>query len=127
LIRANPVDGAVLPHRPQINEAGVEVQARAMTREELSMFLRIVRPEWRLLFQFLASTGLRWGEFAALRWQDVELDGSTPHIRVPRALARPKKGEPRFKVPKSKHGLRSVPLDNSLVSTARAASGRAGD
>lgn len=121
LIRANPIDGAVLPHRPRIEHGDPDERARALTREQLAMFLRIVHPDWRPLFRLLASTGLRWGEVAALRWGDLQLDGSQPSVRVRRALARRRKGDAgaSFKVPKSRHGIRSVPLDSALVSELR--------
>jgi integrase len=120
LIRSNPCDGVPLPHRPQIEEADQPERAKALTREQLAMFLRIVPNEWRLLFEVLVATGLRWSELAALRWGDLTLTGSEPHLRVRRALAkRQPKGAPRFKPPKSRHGLRSIPLDVALCRELR--------
>jgi len=109
LIRHNPADGAALPHRERIEEDDEE-QARAMTRAELGMFLRIVTPKHRLFFSLLAVTGLRWSEAIAIRWRDLHLDGGSPHVTVRRAIVRG-----RVKPPKSKYGRRSVPLDSSLV------------
>lgn len=48
----------MLPHRPD-PDADEEPKVRALTREQLAMFLRVVRPEHRLLFEFRAATGLR--------------------------------------------------------------------
>lgn len=120
LIRANPADGLRLPHRPRIEDGEVE-QARALTREQLDAFLRVVHPDHRTMFRLLASTGLRWGELAALRWGDLILDGSEPRVRVRRALGRrrTKGSAPTFKPPKSRHGVRDVPLDAGLVSELR--------
>jgi integrase len=115
LIRSSPCDGAVLPHRPKVNES--EEVTRAITRDQLAMFLRIVHSDWQLLFEFLAGTGMRWGEVAAVRWGDLKLDGSRPNVHVRRALARRRKGQPvTFKPPKSKYGVRRIPLDRKLVS-----------
>lgn len=121
LIRSNACDGVPLPHRPQIEEADTAERAKALTREQLAMFLRIVPADWRLLFQTLAATGVRWSELAALRWKDLSLDGSEPHLRVRRALAKrqPKDEAPRFKPPKSRHGQRSIPLDAALCRELR--------
>lgn len=120
LIRSNPCDGVPLPHRPQIEEADQPETAKAITREQLAMFLRIVPSDWRLLFEVLAATGVRWSELAALRWSDLVLDGSEAHLRVRRALAkRQPQGETRYKPPKSRHGLRSIPLDASLCRKLR--------
>lgn len=121
LIRSNACDDVPLPHRPQIEDVDERERAKAMTRDQLGMFLRVVPAEWRLLFQVLASTGVRWSELAALRWRDLAIDGSDPHLRVRRALAKrqPKGGEPRYKPPKSRHGNRSIPLDSELCRALR--------
>jgi integrase len=121
LIRSNPCDGVPLPHRPRIEDGDEQEKAKAMTRNQLAMFLRVVPAEWRLLFQVLASTGLRWSELAALSWRDLATHGSDPHLRVRRALAKrqPKGEEPRYKPPKSRHGKRSIPLDSELCRALR--------
>lgn len=122
LIRHNPTARAVLPNREKVEEREA---ARALTREELASFLRIVRADHRLMFRFIAATGLRWSELVGLRWLDLRLDGSEPHVRVRRAIVRG-----RLKPPKSKHSRRDVPLDAGIVfelRRRRAESGRAGD
>ena len=80
-IRSNPCDGAPIPHRPQIQD-GEQEKARALTREQLGMFLRIVHPAGELFFRTLAATGLRWSEIRRRSGgRIVQLDGSSPHIR----------------------------------------------
>jgi len=119
LLRSNPVDGVVLPYRPQIKDAEVE-RAKAPTRAQLAAFFLVCPPRWKMLFLVLASSGVRWGELAALRWKDLQLDGSEPHLRVRRALARPEPGKPlTFKVPKSRFGCRDIPLDVNLCRALR--------
>ncbi len=103
LIRHNPADGAVLPVRAQIDEGEPET-ARALTRAQLAVFLDLVPKQHRLMFRLMAASGVRWSEFAALRWNDLQLDGSIPHVRVRRANV---KGT--IKAPKSKHGRRDIP------------------
>lgn len=115
LVRHNAADGAVLPVREQIIEDGPE-HARSLTRAELAVFLDLVPEQHRLMFRFLASTGVRWSEFAALRWGDLQLDGSSPHVGVRRAIVRG-----TIKPPKSKHGRRDIPLDTTFVNEMRAA------
>lgn len=126
LITANPASEAVLPRREE-SQVSEEEDARAMSREELEMFLRVVHPERRLLFRFLAATGVRWGEAAALRWSDLTLDGSEPCVSVKRALGRHRKADeaPVFKAPKSRYGRRTIPLPHSLVPELRRARGDA--
>ena len=48
LIRHNPLDGAVLPRRPRIEEDD-EDQARAFTREQLDAVLRVVHRDLSLI------------------------------------------------------------------------------
>ena len=90
-------------------------EARALTQEQLTAFLLVVDPRWRLCFELLAATGLRLSEVIALRWRDLVLDGSRPAVRVRRACVRG-----RFGPPKSRHGRRDVPLAFELVRGLRA-------
>ena len=114
LIRHNPARDVALPHRPEVEDEDEHV--RVFTRDQLAAFLATVHPRHRVMFRLLAVTGLRWSELAALRWRDLKLDGSEPHVRVRRALVRGK-----LHPPKSRHGRRNVPLDASLVSELRQA------
>lgn len=115
LTRSNPCDGVPLPNRPQIGDSEQSEKVKALTREQLAMFLRIVSKDWRLFFRFLAATGLRWSEVAALRWSDLTLEGSEMSVRVRRAYVKGK-----FKPPKSRYGIRTIPLDASLCRELRA-------
>ncbi len=115
VIRTNPTLGVALPARDEQREidAGTdedEHQVKALSTEELAAFLMVCPERWGTFFRLLAATGLRVSEAFALRWRDLELDGSGPHIRVRRAYVRG-----RFGPPKSKYGKRSVPIDPSLV------------
>jgi integrase len=53
-------------------------------------------------------------EAIALQWRHLELDGSSPHVKVRRALV---KG--RVQPPKSRYGRRDVPLAHPLVAALR--------
>jgi integrase len=88
---------------------------RALSREQLRDFLAIVHTRHRLMFRFLAATGLRVSELLALQWRHLQLDGSEPHVKVRRALVRG-----RIEPPKSRYGRREIPLDPSLVDELRA-------
>jgi integrase len=109
LIRSNPARDVDLPHRPTA-ESAEEDEARAMSTAELSTLLGLVPEQWRLFFWFLAATGLRISEAIALQWRHLQLDGSTPHVKVRRAFVKGRMGPP-----KSRHGRRAVPLDHALV------------
>ena len=64
------------------------------------------------------ASGLRRGELLALRWCDVDLDGAM--LKVERSLEETKAGL-RFKVPKTRHGRRTVSLPSSAVELLRTA------
>jgi integrase len=66
-----------------------------------------------------AATGARSGELFALRWSDVTFDGR-PHISIRQSLSRAKgphdaKTTWRFGRPKTKSGLRDIPIDPATV------------
>lgn len=115
LIRSNPAREVRLPRRV-VAEAEEDEQVKAMSREELATFLAITPARSRLLFTFLAATGLRISEAVALEWRHVQLDGDAPHVKVRRAIVKGVEGPP-----KSKHGKRDVPLGAELVDALRAA------
>lgn len=70
--------------------------------------------EWELFFRLLAGTGLRWSEAIALTWGDLTLTGPSLELRVQRAYVRGK-----VKGPKSRHGLRTIPLSKSIARSLR--------
>jgi integrase len=91
---------------------------KAMTREQLAVFLEAARtspraPSRRLapLFLLLARTGLRVGEVRALQWPDLDLQART--LRVERAFS-----EDRLDTPKSGHG-RTVDVSRQLADALR--------
>lgn len=113
LIRSNPTRDADLPTRAVVEDHDEE-QVKALTAEQLEMFLRVVDRQHQLLFRVLASTGLRVSEAIGLQWQQLHLDDSDPHLRVRRAIVEGVVG-----APKSKHARRNVPLSFELVRALR--------
>lgn len=120
LIRYNPTAGAALPNRDAQRAAelgeGDEPDRRALSREQLAAVRTVIPSRHKSLVRLLASTGLRISEALALRWQDLELNGSQPHVKIRRAYV---KG--RYSPPKSKYGRRDVPISPALVSELRRA------
>jgi integrase len=114
LIRSNPAREVDLPHRPGLPGADRE-PPRAMSRGQLATLLALARRRWRLLLWPLAATGLRISEAIALRWSDLQLEGAAPRVNVRRALVRG-----RVEPPKSRYGVRQVPLERSLARALRA-------
>lgn len=114
LIAHNATQGLRVPKRETIDDDDEE-QVRALTREQLATFLELCPERHRLTFRFLAATGVRFSELAAVQWRHLQLDGSSPHVRVRRAYVRG-----RMEPPKTRHGRREVPLSPALVSELRA-------
>lgn len=119
VIRSNPTIGIALPARDEQRaiDAGEDTEdqvVKALTTDELAAFLLVCPERWRTFFRLLAATGLRVSEAFALRWRDLDLDGSRAQVRVRRAYVRG-----RFGPPKSRYGKRAVPIDHSLVTELR--------
>ena len=65
-----------------------------------------ITPQCRALILLAVFTGLRWGELAALRRCDIDLDGQI--VRVMRQLSEMRGNAPAFVAPKSDAGRRAV-------------------
>ena len=63
------------------------------------------------------GTGMRRGELCALRWRDVDLDGSS--LLVERSLEQTRKGGLRFKSAKTARGRRTISLSSAVVAELR--------
>jgi len=89
-------------------------ERRSLNREELTRLLEEIPPDYQALFSLLASTGLRISEAIGLRWCDLDLDASPPHLRVRRAIVKGVVG-----APKSRYGARTIPLTDDLARQLR--------
>ena len=75
----------------RIETNGREVrQRRAFSDEELARLVSI-QSERRIVYLTAVSTGLRRGELAALRWDDIRFDVEKPYIQVRAAISKNKK------------------------------------
>lgn len=115
LIRQSPATDIGLPFRDDEEAEGDEQRRiQPFTREQLRALLLLAPVEHRDFFTLLAATGLRVSEAIALRWEDLVLDGSQPHVRVRRRRTKGNTGPP-----KSKTSKRDVPIEQSLVERLR--------
>ena len=84
------------------------------TEEEIEKFLAGCKPgREHLIFFTLLRSGLRLMELATLRWQDVVLDGSNPHLVVCDRTV----GGFEFRV--KWYAARTVTIDSALVEALR--------
>ena len=114
LIRHNPSQSLALPHREEVEEEDEE-EIKVFSREQLAAVLTMAPQKYRLMFEVLATTGLRISEGIALQRLHFQLDGSTPEVCVRRGIV---KG--RIEPPKTKYGRREVALPVSVVYRLRA-------
>jgi len=105
-IRTNPAAGV----RLALNGTGAQEDkhAKALTEEEFGRLLAQIPEEWRLFFELLAQTGLRIGEAIALHFGDVDFDRRRVQVRH-----RYYRGG--FASPKSRYGIRDVPIGPGLA------------
>lgn len=111
LVDANPAQGVRLPPAGETGEGQDRQRAKALTREELRLFLAALPEDgyWRRFFEFLTVTGLRIGEAVALTWENLEL-GDVAHVKVREQVYRGER-----KRLKSSHSRREVPLSESMA------------
>jgi integrase len=88
-------------------------QARRLTQEEVQRLCAAATPRYRPVVVTLAWTGLLVSEALALRWEDVDFEAKEIRVR----LQLDDNG--RTKKPKTKAGVRSLPLLPVLELTLR--------
>ena len=104
------VGGAiVLPHRRR-GRAYEYDERRFLSRQQLARLLAEIPPQWRPLFELLASTGLRISEAIGLRVMDAGLDIDARCVHVRRAIV-----NGQLTAPKSRHGRRTIPISLELA------------
>jgi integrase len=112
VIAASPCTGVVLPVRTVIVADGddVDEDVKALTRAELAAVLRIAPAKWSVFFHLLAATGLRVSEAMALTENHLVLTGERPVVKVRRAIVLGEGRRLALGPPKSKYGVRDLPL-----------------
>jgi integrase len=107
LLRSNPVAGVRIPAAR--DQEPVEERPKALTRADLAVLLAAVPAEWRLLFEFLAHTGMGISETVGLRWEHLDL-GENPKVQVREQFYKGQR-----KGLKSSNGRRDIPLSPGMA------------
>jgi integrase len=97
----NPATGVELPGKTAVREK------HALSPEQISELLAILREPVRTMFLVGVMTGLRIGEILGLRWKDLDL--ASGQLRVEQACYRGLVG-----TPKTKGSKRTVPMPQTL-------------
>lgn len=87
--------------------AEVEADAPCLTPEQMAAIVEMGQGQFRSFFAFAAGAGPRFGEMAALRAEDVNLDAGIVTIR--RSIVEGVEGTPK------NNKIRHVPIDASVV------------
>lgn len=109
LIPWNPVDAIDKPEHEQ-------EQGKALSAADLLLAEPLIREDLSLSLALYA--GLRRGEICGLQWQDVDLVAGILRIRRQRCRA---SGDLITKTPKSRAGVRDVPIAPELLPLLKAA------
>lgn len=83
------------------------------TREQAALIRKHLTEYYRPLMIFAEETGMRWGEYTALRLCNVDLDGGT--VKVKEVLIDDRGKICRKAAPKTQAGFRTVPLTPAAV------------
>jgi integrase len=134
------VDDDYLPRSPLLRKSGAGRAAATrnqpvrrrevwLTRAQLDRLAEAIEQRYQALVLVAALTGMRWGELAALRWDDPRLDAplhdgavSGPgRLRIARAISDPRRsGRGVEQGPKTEAGIRTIALDQETVDALRA-------
>jgi integrase len=118
LIKHSPVVGVALPHTARIEED--HERARPFPPGVMELVADLVHPKYRLMFELLATTGLRRSELLALEGRHLSLNGDEPKVLV-RQRVRRLTGQGLVIGPlKSKYSRRDVPIPLSVADQLRA-------
>ncbi|WP_254877019.1 site-specific integrase [Verrucosispora sp. NA02020] len=113
LIAVNPAEGVKLPR-----DRTREVKPITISRENFfGKLLPAVPSRHRAIVCTAAGAGLRWGECAGLTWSSVDLDRAS--LRVVQVAEETHGGIVLRPYPKSRAGVRTVPLPGFLVDALR--------
>lgn len=113
----NPCAGIRLPRR------SAHVDMVFLTPQQWgAVDLELITPcdgHYRLLFQTLAGTGMRWGEVTALQVGDLSFHG-TPTVRISRATRRDENGRNYIGPTKTRRSMRTLSLPARLATELEA-------
>jgi integrase len=105
-VQIDPTDGIEMPEKPG-------TPRKPPAPDQITALLDAVPAEDRAVWATFMLTGVRRGELLALRWEDVDLDAGT--FRVERSYT-PGDG---YRPPKSRKGVRTVPVGPTLAGILR--------
>lgn len=113
------MNGIMRPKKQQsIDEE--DFQAPYYNKKQLHEFLSIAKASTQepvyLMFRILSYTGLRKGEFHALRWKDIDIAHQSLSVRQTLAtVGTDNIWQLVFQPPKTRKSIRTISLDNETL------------
>jgi integrase len=102
-----PTDDGLIPRNAAASVKPPQARREEMqplSRDQVRMFLDTVKGDrMEALYVLAVTSGLRQGELLALKWEDVDLEGTNPTLEVRRSLSETR-GRRSFVTPKSGRG-----------------------
>jgi integrase len=112
LIESNPAAGRKLS-RAEAPDSEDDEDIRILTHDEFDVLLDAVTDYWKLLIEFMVTTGLRWGEAAALEPKHVNLADGT--IKIRQAWKYSRTNGYYLGPPKTKRSRRTVDVPTEML------------
>jgi len=110
-LAVNPAHGALPPSA----SAARPPEMKTWAPEDVRRFLAATKEDvWYVGYLLAVTCGLRRGELCGLRWEDLDLDGASPTLRVRQQLLEVS-GRLSFGEPKTRAGRRTIALDAVTV------------
>jgi integrase len=110
LVSRNVAEDADSPRQPG-------AQPKAWTPDQVATFLALAETDrWSALWRLAATTGLRRGELAGLRWEDLELGAGMLSVNRTTVVA---DGHAIESEPKTARGRRRIALDAQTVAALK--------
>ena len=111
IITFNPLNG--IKRLKRTEKRATETIHRALTEQELKTFLDYAKDSYYYdFFRFLAATGMRTGEAAALTWADIDYRNGVIHIT--KTAVKLHKGY-AVQTPKTEKGKRDIPITPTIT------------
>lgn len=111
------VEWGLLRDAPKIRHLRVDAPPPVyLARDEYAQVIAAAEPGfWQTFILFMLTTGVRFGEAAALRWEDLHLDDPSPWVYIQRGVEHGNIDEP-----KTRAGRRPIGLVPETVDALRA-------
>ena len=103
-IPENPAPGVILPKLTPRREKWI------LTPKQAGDLAAALSPKPRMMVVLALTTGMRRGELLALRWRSLDLDETNGCLKLKEAVY-----DDQFDTPKTKAGMRVVPLSDPVL------------